>query len=199
MAKLSSNEDVAAATVTLETYFLALGKVAHEWNHMQEELGGLFCEVASLDQQMGMAIWHALKSDRSQRDLLRAAIETKATDDDWIEKRPKALTAIVDLLNEINEFSNRRNAAIHAPCSVVSGEGDLEIFAVSFTGNPNAAKLRNKDILSEFDWYERTAEHYRRYVKDIHYALSEPRVPWPDKPARPTRGQKNIPQDLRRP
>jgi hypothetical protein len=190
MAKLPTHEEIDATTVTFETYFSALGKVAHEWNHMQEELGKLFCEVAGLDQSMGMTIWHALRSDLAQRQMLKAAIEYKGSLEDWADKFPKAEGAIVELVEEINKFSNRRNAAIHAPCSVIVGEDELEIFAVSFSGNPNAKKLRDKDILVEFSWYERTAETYRRYIRDLEFALSDSRVPWPDKTVLPTQGQK---------
>jgi hypothetical protein len=199
MAKLPSTEEVDAATVTFEAYFNALGKVAHEWNHMQEELGKLFCQVAGLDNSMGMAIWHALRSDLTQRQMLRAAVECKGLDEDWAKRFPKAERTTADLLEEINKFSNKRNAAIHAPCSVVAGEAELEIFPVSFFGNPNAKKLRGKDVLAEFEWYERTAEAYRRYVKEIQVALSVSRFPWPDKPALPTLGQKKSRQDQPRP
>ena len=77
----------------------------------------------------------------------------------------------------------------------------LEIVAVSYFGNPNAQRLtetvvlKGADILTQFDWFERTADAYRRYVGEITYALGEPRVPWPDKPRMPTLGEKNSPQD----
>jgi hypothetical protein len=65
MAKLPTSEEVEAAEKALEPYKLALGKVAHAWNHMQEQLGRLFCMVSGLDDSMGMSIWHALKSGRN--------------------------------------------------------------------------------------------------------------------------------------
>jgi hypothetical protein len=170
-------------------YFIALGKVAHEWNHMQEEIGKLFCIVAGLDNSMGMAIWHALRSDKLQRDLLEAAVQTAAFDEEWLEQFPHASKSICNLLNEINAFSNKRNAAIHAPCSVITDEFEIEIFAISFSGNPSAKRLRGKDILKEFSWYEATASAYRRYINQIQYAVSDARIPWPDKPSMPTLGQ----------
>jgi hypothetical protein len=75
------------------------------------------------------------------------------------------------------------------PCSVVPGEEEVEIYAVSFFGNKNAKKLRGKDILAEFGWYERTADAFRIYARDINTALSDARLPWPDKPRMPTLGQ----------
>jgi hypothetical protein len=193
MAKLPTNEEIDAYAVRLDTYFLALGKVAHAWNHMQEGLGVLFCRVAELDNSMGMAIWHALRSDKSQRDMLNAAVKSAAQVEDWAAKFPHAERSITDLVKAIHGFSDKRNATIHAPCSVIPGEEDLEIFAVAAFGNPNAQKLRGKDILAEFAWYEATADTYGRYVRDLQFALSDARAPWPDKPRMPSLGQKSDP------
>lgn len=190
MAKPSIDDQIEQA---FEPYFLALGKVAHEWNHMQEELGKLFCTVVGLGESMGMTLWHSLRSDLAQRQMLVAAAGYMDDDEDWRAKFPKAAEAIADLVEDINRFSNKRNAAIHAPCSVILDEGELEIIAVSFSRNPNAQKLRGKDILAEFDWYERKADAYRRHVRDLAFALSDARVPWPDKPVWPHLGAKSTP------
>jgi hypothetical protein len=200
MAKLPTTEEIDAMP-TFEPYFTALGKVAHAWNHMQEELGDLFCRVTGISHSTGMTIWHSLRSDLAQREMLRAVVEHRALDDEWAEKHPHAGATIVELIKGINAFSGKRNAAIHAPCNQVLGGDDLEIVAVSYFGNPNAQRLtetvvlKGADILTQFDWFERTADAYRRYVGEITYALGEPRVPWPDKPRMPTLGEKNSPQD----
>jgi hypothetical protein len=33
----------------LDPYFMALGQVAHSWNHLHEELGKLFCAITRTD------------------------------------------------------------------------------------------------------------------------------------------------------
>jgi hypothetical protein len=201
MARFPTKEEVSAYSHTLDAYCKALGKVAHAWNHMQEGLGQLFCDVAGLERSIGMTIWHSLKSDLAQRQMLEAMVAHRAGDDDWAKHHPKAEKAITNLINDINSFSSKRNAAVHAPCNPVLGGDDLEIVAVTFFGNPNAKKLsdavvlKEQQILDQFEWFERTAETYRRYIRDLVYALSEPRVPWPDKPRMPTFGEKNSPQD----
>jgi hypothetical protein len=200
MAKLPTDEEIDAYTVTLDAYCLALGKVAHAWNHMQEELGKLFCQVCSVEQSLGMTLWHSLRSDLAQRAMLEAAIKYQGSSEEWASNHPKAEADIIALVKRINGFSENRNAAIHAPCNPVLGGNDLEIIAVSFFGNPNAKKLsaaemlHGKDILAQFEWFERTADAHRRYVKDINYGLSEPRTPWPDRPRMPTLGEKTGPQ-----
>lgn len=189
MAKLPDTDEIDLATKAFEPYFMALGKVAHAWNHLHEELGRLFCLVTGLDNSMGMSIWHALKSDRGQRDLLSAAMAAATSDEDWTGRFPKAEDGVRWVLKETNKLANQRNDAIHAPCSVIYGDGGFEIFAFSFSGNPKAKNLRDKDILMEFLWYESSADTIKHHVREIQFALSDPRVRWPENPLMPTQGQ----------
>ena len=189
MAKLPSTEEIDAATTAFEPYFKAVGRVVHAWNHLQEEFGSLFCDIAGLDHSMGFAIWQSVAHDRGQRTMLEAALDMKDKDDDWHEKFPKARESIRGVLHKANEVSEMRNNAIHAPCSITVGDNDFELIAVSFFGNQRAKKLHGKDILREFAWYEACADAIRRHVRDVQFALSDARVPWPDKLRLPAPGQ----------
>lgn len=191
MARLPTTEEIEAAEKALEPYKLALGKVAHAWNHMQEHIGLLFCEVADLHDSMGMAIWHALRSDRSQRDLLEAAAEVASITADWICDIPQAKADIDWLLKKVNALGDGRNSAIHAPIlNMIGGEAELHPFTVF--GNPNAEKLRGKDILAEFEWYESYFIALRRFAAQLTRALRWRRrpendpMPWPERPLLPT-------------
>ena len=95
MPRLPDNAEIEAYGKALESDFSALGKVAHAGNHMQEELGKMFCLVTGLDTSMGMALWHSLKSDRSQRELLDSAIRCRAADEEWAAEFPRAERAII--------------------------------------------------------------------------------------------------------
>ncbi|MCK1736618.1 hypothetical protein IVA79_22340 [Bradyrhizobium sp. 138] len=201
MAKLPIQEEIEAARALLEPYKLALGKVAHSWNHMQEQLGVLFCMVAGLDNRMGMAIWHALKSDRSQRELLQAAIEAASDDEEWTNDFPKAKEDISWILKKVNKLTDGRNSAIHAPVfSVVVGEPELRPNTI--LGNPNAAKLRGKDIIAEFEWYEEYFDSIKGFAAGVALALMGRRRPnsvwtqWPDRPRLPTVKQKSAREGL---
>jgi hypothetical protein len=90
MAKLPSTEEIDAATTAFEPYFKAVGRVVHAWNHLQEEFGSLFCDIAGLDHSMGFAIWQSVAHDRGQRTMLEAALDMKDKDDDWHEKIPQS-------------------------------------------------------------------------------------------------------------
>jgi len=188
MAKLPSEDDFRAANEILRPYFTALGKVAHTWNHLHEELGKVFCAVTNADLSLGMAIWHSLKSDRSQRDILEGALISAARSEDWNNEHPGTKEGVLDLLKEVNKLAGRRNDAIHAPCDVIPG-GDFQIVPITFFGNDKAARLRGKDILKEFEWYQKTANALRRYAWEIRLALDSRQTTWPKKPKLPTVGE----------
>src|SRR5215467_2057727 len=56
---------------------LELGWIVYEWNRLHEALAELFADVVSgTRQSIGFAIWYAIAAnERSQRDMLRAAIK----------------------------------------------------------------------------------------------------------------------------
>ncbi|MCP3475219.1 hypothetical protein NLM33_33385 [Bradyrhizobium sp. CCGUVB1N3] len=190
MVNLPSEGEVDAATAALEPYFTALGRVAHSWNHLHEELGKLFCSVTGLELHHGMAIWHKLKSDRSQRDILKGAIDARAQETDWVAKRPSVTAAINDLLHETNSLADRRNNAVHAPCSIAlhGNRKDFEIVPVTFFGNDKAKRLIGKDIIEEFKWYEWCADTLKRYTTSCRLAVDAELLSI-EKPQMPTRGQ----------
>jgi hypothetical protein len=188
MAKLPSAEEIEASRKAFEPYTAALGRVAHSWNHLQSAISDLFCTVAGLDDSMGKAIWNALRHDKSQRDMLDAALNVAASCEEWIGKFPKAKTDIVWLLEKTTALSSRRDVAVHAPCTSGRSEDGLsfEIQPFIFTGNRLAEKLRGKDILQEFAWYEETANALRKFCWTMDTALESARRPWPDRPLMPS-------------
>ena len=204
MARLPTKEEIQAADKALEPYKLALGRVAHQWNHMQERLGLLFCMVAGLDNSMGMGIWHSLKSDRTQRDLLEAATSAADKEEEWRNDFPKAKADIDWILRKVKALADSRNSAIHAPISAVIG-GEPEIRPFTFFGNPNAAKLVGKDIFVEFEWYGNYFKTITKFAADLSLALMGRRrpnsvwMPWPNRPQLPTVGQKSSHQDRNHP
>lgn len=130
---------------TFSPYLMALGRVAHSWNHLQEALGKLFCTVTKMESAVGLSIWHSVLSDRTQREMLRAALVHN-------NLKPKITKEIEWILNQTQSLSNRRNDAIHAPCLITVG-AELEIKLSFFSQNPRARSLIGKDILIEFAWY----------------------------------------------
>jgi hypothetical protein len=185
MPRFPNKAEIDAIEATMQPYFLALGKVAHSWNLLHEELGKVFCAVTRLDQSVGMASWHRIRSDRNQREMLQGAIEGKAADEDWVEENPDALAGVTWLLEKVDKLATDRNTAVHAPCHALPGH-EFEIVPLTFFGNRLAQRLLAKDILKEFDWYERRADSLRRHATAVRFAL-DARSSWPDKPVPPER------------
>lgn len=184
MAKLPSTNDVEIATAVFKPYFDAVGRVVHTWNNLQEQLAVLFCRVTGMSNEIGIAVWHSTNNDRAQREMLRAAVT--ATDEEWSERYPKAKKDIGWLLAEADKLAMRRNNVVHAPCYVgLRSKSELEIVPLAMSGNPRAKALHGKDILTEFAWYEETAEKLRGFARWTDAALSLENFEWPVKPSMP--------------
>ena len=124
----------AEITAKMEPYIMALGKVAHSWNYLQETLGQLFCAVTGLEQDnTGQAIWHSTPNDRAQREMLRAAIMA-STHKRLTVGLPKAKDDIKWLLDRADSVAEQRNTAIHAPMAVSVGGAEIELFPVIYHG-----------------------------------------------------------------
>ena len=170
----------------MQPYVMALGKVAHAWNYLQEALGQLFCAVTELEEgREGTAIWHSTTNDRAQREMLRAAARVT-----WNKRLtadlPKAKEDIKWLLDEADKVAERRNNAIHAPMAASTDGKNVELVAAVYYGNPRAHKLVGKDILAEFEWYEHCADVLTRFARLARTAINTDAVPWPDRPQMPT-------------
>ena len=128
----------------MEPYVMALGKVAHAWNYLQEALGQLFCAVTGLENDnTGQAIWHSVANDRAQRDMLRAAIN--ATEDKRLNSDlPKAKDDINWPLGKANTVAEQRNNAVHGPMGLSLGSKEIELRPLWHYGNPRALKLVGK-------------------------------------------------------
>lgn len=170
---------------SFKPYVIAIGQATIAWNGLQESLRTVFSSLmGSTDTARGNAAWYALKSDRSQRDMLRdiskEALASKRIKADFY----KVAKFLVD---QSSEISNVRDIAVHAP--LVNRISPDVIVPASDFGNPLAMKLNNKDILTEFRW-----------CRDVALALTDLAVgldeficagqPLPAIPSLPNRGQK---------
>lgn len=181
-----------------EEYASAVGAVAHASNYLQERLGQLFSVVAGTDRGVALAMWYSLTSDRNQRGLLRAAV-VASKDDRWLPRLPKVRDDIMWLVDRGNEFGNRRNDAIHTPCSLFVGEEGHEIAAAFLYGNPKALALRGQEIVKEFKTCAAYAERLCHFSDQTYSALVSAAYPWPKRPELPDLLPKNNPPDQPRP
>lgn len=180
-------------------YVTALGQLALAWNDLQESLAGLFwTAMLSGPPQAGdfvdyrpLRIWHAIRSDRSQKDMLRAILVHYRVD--W--KRPTFIDDVKWLLGAAEGLENARNDAIHSPLFFV----ERSLYGISHLGkkvapadwlfNPRAVSLAKRaDLLAEFRYCRDTAITLSDYAREMDSALLHPRRPWPGRPRLPNRG-----------
>src|SRR5882757_707531 len=101
----SDKSDYVLATAPYQS---AIGRVAIAWNGMIEALAMLYAILhAPLPQAIPYAAWNALRSDLSQREMLKAVAAVRFHPDlndgpSWAKKFPTALSDIVDLVDRIN-------------------------------------------------------------------------------------------------
>ena len=99
----------------MQPYAKIIGELAIEWNGLHVELAKMFALVINAENgETGFRIWYQLRSDLSQREILRAAIESRYAKDEPVYER------LHELLNKINKFAHRRNAAIHVPIGLAN-------------------------------------------------------------------------------
>lgn len=184
-----SDEEIKVA---FEAYTTALGKVAFAWNFLHERLGRVFVAVTGMDRDIALAIWYSTDSDRTKQLMLRAAV-LASKPDRWLPRLPKARDDLVWLADRIISLGDARNNAVHAPCTLIIDSDITQMAASYFSGHDRAKKLRGKDILVEFDWFEAWSEDLSRFCEAADAALNFERDPWPDRPEQPgRRGRKDL-------
>ena len=101
-------------------YVIALGQLALAWNDLHETLAILFCTVMGSGYvNQFLAVWHAVKSDRSQRDILMASISSHRNFPD--DQRKRLQTEIEWICARANALEDMRNDALHSPLWSVRG------------------------------------------------------------------------------
>ncbi|WP_426029563.1 hypothetical protein [Caulobacter sp. DWP3-1-3b2] len=189
--KMSAQEAIERA---FARHTSVVGEVAYYWNLLHERLGVLFSIAAAINNQVGMAVWYSVQSDRGQRGMLLAAL--RANKEDVWEIRPKAKAEIKWLTDYVSgTLAERRNDALHAPCELGVGifedrDGNLsqaiEVGPAYFLGNPRASKLSQKNLHKEFTWYAETARALALYADAMVTALTVIEATWPERPRLPS-------------
>ncbi|WP_420405425.1 hypothetical protein [Nisaea sp.] len=166
----------------LEYHAMEIGRVAISWNVLHEELGQQFAATVSPKaQDVALAAWHAVRSDRNARDMLAAA--TKKL---FGPESKFAHLLIKGVLNQMNSIEDARNSILHAPYGFDFNE-QFEVFFVpsSEHGNPHARKLAEKGFVDEIQFTEWKINELRRFLHAIQHQLGHPEDArsWPDIPA----------------
>jgi hypothetical protein len=187
MRKRPTGEWAPSVPVThpaFRPYALALGQLALAWNDLHLSLEMLFCTVTGGGfVNPVLAIWNALKSDRSQREILLAAAKATlinggsqklAEEIEWICKRADAL-------------EDGRNDALHSPLwGAPRGPGAPVVSPAVGLGHVRANKLLGKNLLAEFRWCRESSILLRDYATKLDFAVCQG-APLPARPKLPAR------------
>ena len=203
-----------------KSHVIVIGQLALAWNDLHERLGSIFVTVVEGNTaednedklyQIG-AIWSAASSDRTKREMLKAAV--MHAPDGGYGQFPRLPEDIKWLVARTTALEDTRNDIIHAP--LVSLKYTAELFR-KFLGhdvpdvipnlrlqNARAVKLTDKNVKGElsedFRWCRDSILVLRDYAVGLHLALTVEDRPWPDRPRLPNRGQKKRrPAQRRRP
>jgi len=183
------HRDDATVTYThaaFRPYALALGQLALAWNGLHETLGVLFCSVmgGGIANQF-LAVWHALKADRAQRDILLAAARTNI-------RGPQPVKFIKDIewvCKQADALEDKRNDALHSPLWGYKRGAHTTILPMAGFGHVRATKLfEKKDLIKEFRWCRDSAIILRDFAEAIDWALADYNRLWPERPSLPNRG-----------
>jgi len=101
-----------------DAHALAIGKIVMAWNEYQELLAEIFASFFSQGHWgVSLVAWHALNSDRAQREMLRAVALAKLPPD---QPETKELKWLLDQTDQM--ISDQRNTGTHAPLMSFSDE-----------------------------------------------------------------------------
>jgi hypothetical protein len=164
MSRHSRNTDFR--TDAFSPYTKALGELALAWNDFHENLAGLFWKMTAVPNGLiPYSIWYSSKSDRAQREMVRALAKLSALGHDIPDH---IRSEILWLLGQADALEDLRNDALHSP--LIRSESNIA--TIHELGHTRAKKLAKKDLLHEFNWFYNTTIVLREYVADICWYLS---------------------------
>ena len=100
----------ATQSKSLQHYMQRTGEIIWAWNQLHEQLQLLFAfSISRGNPELGVAIWHAIPTDGSRRQALRAAIRAVASSPQAVQD------SICWLVDAVDKLAPYRNDSAHAP------------------------------------------------------------------------------------
>jgi hypothetical protein len=146
----------------------ALGHISLAWTRVHEIMAMLFgLLLRPVPEERAYAIWHSIKNDRSQRDMLWALAQASLSADSEIRK------AIKWAVEKLLSLENSRNDALHSPYVLSYDERrGPTMIANETTGNRRAANLSGRDLGVELESYRKNVPAVADYLWEVVRRLS---------------------------
>jgi hypothetical protein len=177
-----------------QPYVAAIGQAAVTWNGLHEALRGLFTTIGNNDFPASSAMWYSLRSDRSQRQLIKALAQSAR---EHGEMGDAIFSRIEWLMKQADILADARDNAIHAPLVLSPMLHDLgaplRVRLDVRGGHPRAKQLFNKDLLSEYRWCRDMGRTLTDFCMRLDMAICYPSDPLPEISSLPKRGQTKAP------
>jgi hypothetical protein len=179
--KVDFNFYPSYADRSFRAYAIAIGELALSWNGLHDSLGRLFSVVIEDKKRSASAIWHSIKSDRAQREVLLAAAERVYSNR---QEYPHALDDIKWILSEATKIEDFRNDALHSPVILLGTKRKSRPVPSYYFGHVRATRLKDKDFIREFRKFRNDATKLRDFAAHLTYILlpSEKPASWPRRP-----------------
>jgi hypothetical protein len=105
-------------------------------------------------------MWHSLKSDLAQRELVSAALKAQIdllstwTDDKEKQEKASVFAEYLWVVGEITKFSHMRNDLVHSPIIFfrMADATEAEAIVDAFHGDPRAKRLKEKELYQYCRW-----------------------------------------------
>jgi|HubBroStandDraft_3_1064219.scaffolds.fasta_scaffold29221_3 hypothetical protein len=164
----------------LKPYADEIGQVTLAWNSLHENLCILF-SYAIGPGRVPFAIWNRLSSDRTQRDILKTAVEAGA----FGTSRHGLNEDVLWLLSQTDALAEHRNVAIHAPLTTLTdvATGKTVVEPADFLGNKRAKSLKGIDIIRELEWCAECAASLSYFAADVISTVNGSPESWPERPS----------------
>ncbi len=147
----------------------ALGCVVFSWNALQQAFTHLLLVIAPEEKRESLLLtWNGKRHDGTQRSMLiEVAQRTTLPKDD-----AEAMRVLEELVSVADDQAEARNAFLHAPMWIESGEGEVK--PRTSTDHPRALELVDKDILGDCERFITIATLLTRACNTLAAHLRNP-------------------------
>ncbi len=160
---------------------VGLGRTALALNDLIISMSGILGSILRIPNRLiASVIWHSIKSDRDQINLIKNLAESPAL---GIEIHPKIRPEIIWLCERASNLLDVRNDLLHSPFVNAGGKP----VSLHLGTHQRALRFEGKDAIAECAWFYKRAVMLRDYAENLQTALTRAGSSLPKRPILPDR------------